>query len=418
MAAERARRSTLPLPRVLWLAGRNIRRNLWRSVLSLGAIAIGVAGLVVSGGFVADVIYQLGEALIHSQSGHIQIARAGYFDAGSRSPGKYLVGAEQAQRLDLAKDPNVSVVARRIGFSGLLGNGRSSYPILGEGIEAGPEAKLGTSVMMQAGRPLAPSDRYGALVGAGVARAMDLKPGSVINIVAPTVDEAMNTVDLEVVGIFQSFSKDYDDRVVRLPLAAAQELLDTKGVNSLVLLLDATRHTGAAAQRIASGASRDSLEVKTWETLNDFYWKTVALYDRQFGVLRLIVFLTVVAAVMGAINVAVLERTGEFGTMRALGNTSRDVLQLVLLEGLLMGCVGAILGVLLGLGAAWLINSVGIPMPPPPGSDLAFDAYIRLSPGLVLSALAIGVLSTLAASVLPARRVARFPVVDALRRLV
>src|SRR5437763_6436926 len=116
---------------------------------------------------------------------------------------------------------------RRIAFSGLLSNGRSSYPIIGEGIEAEQETKLGTSVVLMQGRALAASDRTGALIGAGVARAMDLRPGSVVSLVAPTVDEAMNTIEVEVVGVFQSFSKDYDDRAVKIALPLAQELLNT-----------------------------------------------------------------------------------------------------------------------------------------------------------------------------------------------
>jgi putative ABC transport system permease protein len=411
-------RASLPFKQLLALAARNVARNTARSALSLAAIAIGVAGLMVSGGFVNDLIFQLGEAVIHSQSGHVQIARAGYFASGSRSPGRYLIAPQDAARLELDKLPHVAGSMRRVGFSGLVGNGRSSYPIVGEGIEADEEAKLGTSLVLQQGRGLTPRDRYGALVGAGVARAMGLKPGSPFSVVAPTVDEAMNTLEFEVVGIFQSFSKDYDDRVIKLPLQAAQELLDTKGVNVVVLLLDETRHTSRVAKTLLAKVDALGLEVRTWDWLNDFYAKAVALYDRQFGVLRLIVLLMVVLAVAGAINMAVFERAGEFGTMRALGNRNGDVMRLVMLEGALMGMIGALLGAALGWGAAWALSEVGIPMPPPPNSNLEYVARIRLSPAVVGGAVAIGILATVIASVLPAVRVSRLPIVEALRRLV
>src|SRR5437868_8269353 len=111
------------------LAGRNVNRNKARSVLTLAAIAAGVAGLIVSGGFVHDLIFQLGEAVIHSQSGHVQLAPKGYFESGSRSPGKYLIAPADDQRLGLGAAPHVQAVMRRIAFSGLLANGASSYPI-------------------------------------------------------------------------------------------------------------------------------------------------------------------------------------------------------------------------------------------------------------------------------------------------
>jgi len=411
-------RATLDLKALLKLAARNLTRNKARSALSLAAIAIGVAGLILSGGFVNDLIFQLGEALIHSQSGHVQVARAGYFEVGSRSPAKYLITPEQAEQTQLAKLPHVAEVMRRLNFSALLSNGRSSYPVLGEGIEADREAKLGTYVLMLQGRALTQNDRFGAIVGAGVARAMNLQAGSQISLLSPTVDEAMNTVDVEVVGTFQSFSADYDDRVVKVLLPTAQELINTQGVNVLVALLDETRNTSAVAAAASARTKGMGLEVMRWESLNDFYWKAVALYDRQFGVLRLIVLVMVMFAVVGAMNVAVLERTGEFGTMRALGNTGADVIRLIVAEGALMGAIGASLGVLLGLLSAWIISKVGIPMPPPPNSNFEYTAHIRLDLAVCMSAFAIGFVATVLASIPPALRVSRLPIVEALRRMI
>lgn len=418
MAADTTQ-TRLPWKVLVGLAARNVGRNRWRSALSLAAIGCGVAGLILSGGFVRDLIFQLGEAVIHSQSGHIQVAKAGYFELGSRSPAKYLISASEARRIQAESLHHVTTVARRLGFSGLVSNGRSSYPIVGEGVEAGKEAELGTYTVLLNGRALSENDRYGALVGAGVARAMDLRPGSSISLVAPTVDGAMNTVDLQVVGTFQTYSKDYDDRVVRVSLATAQELLNTQGVNVLVLLLDKTRYTAVVARELGAEMRRLglALELRTWDQLNDFYLKTVALYRRQFGILRLIVLIMVTLAVTGAINMSVLERTGEFGTMRALGNKRWDVIRLVVIEAALTGLTGAVIGTMLGAGLAWVISAVGIPMPPPPNSNLGYMAHIRLAPSIAGGAFLVGVTATVLASLPAALRVSRLPVVEALRRL-
>ncbi len=408
----------LAFPILLELAARNVGRNKARSALSLAAIASGVAGLILSGGFVHDLFFQLGEAVIHSQSGHIQIAKSGYFEFGSRSPGKYLISADETQRIESGHLAHVKAVMRRVAFSGLVSNGVSSYPIIGEGIEAEQEAKLGTYMVLVEGRTLSAKDRYGALIGAGVARAMDLKAGSLISLVTSTVDEAMNTVDLEVVGMFQSYSKDYDDRVIKISVSTAQELLNTQGVNTLVLLLDETRNTEQVAKLISQTIGKQGLELKTWDQLNDFYGKTVALYDRQFGILRLIVLIMVMLAVIGAINIGVLERAGEFGTMRAIGNSSGDVVRLIVTEGTMMGVIGAFIGVILGIGAAWTISKVGIPMPPPPNSNLGYTAQIRIVPSLIGGAFLVGLVATIFASLPPAIRMSRLPIAEALRRIV
>lgn len=408
---------TLPWKALIGLGARNIGRNKRRSALSLAAIACGVAGLILSGGFVHDLIFKLGEAVIHSQSGHIQVAKSGYFDVGSRSPADYLLQPAQVRGVEAEGLRHVKLVAQRLAFSGLVSNGRSSYPIVGEGIEPEKEARIGTYMVLLNGRNLSAKNPYGVIVGAGVARAMSLVPGSSISLVAPTVDGAMNTVDLQVVGTFQTYSKDYDDRAVRLPLGTAQELLNTRGVNVLALLLDETRHTEQVARELRARITPLGLELRTWDQLNDFYWKTVALYDRQFGVLRLVVLIMVMLAVTGAINMGVLERTGEFGTMKALGNKRWDVARLVVIEAALMGLSGAFLGVAVGAGLGWLISTIGIPMPPPPNSNLGYLAQIRLGPGMLGGAFLVGASATLFASLPAAFRVSRLSIVEALRAL-
>jgi putative ABC transport system permease protein len=142
----------------------------------------------------------------------------------------------------------------------------------------------------------------------------------------------------------------------------------------------------------------------------------VQLYDRQFGVLQLIILFMVLLGVVNVINMSVFERLAEFGTMRALGNRGREVLALVLTEGMLLGLIGSAIGVVLGIGLAVGISAVGIPMPPPPNSSLPYTAYIRVVPAVVASAFLIGVAAVFLASLLPGFRVARVPIAEALRQ--
>jgi putative ABC transport system permease protein len=160
------------------------------------------------------------------------------------------------------------------------------------------------------------------------------------------------------------------------------------------------------------------MEVKAWNELNDFYDKTVQLYDRQFGVLRLIILVMVLLSVVNSVNMSLFERIGEFGTMRAVGDRGGRIFGLVLAEGMILGFLGAALGVLIGVVLAIAISLVGIPMPPPPNSNLGYTAAVRLVPSVIASAFATGWIATVLASVLPAWRVSRIPVVDALRHNV
>ncbi len=386
--------------------------------MTLSAIAFGVAALIVSGGFVLDLYRQLGEAIIHSQSGHLQIARPALFAEGSRSPEKHRIAELDAVKSELTRVPNVQHTMARLSFVGLLSNGRTDLPIIGEGAEPAEEAQFATSIKFLSGRPLTSGDRNGAAVGEGLAKALRLAPGDFITLVAATVDGSMNTTDLEVTGIFRSFSKDYDARAVKIPLRAAQELLNTPDANTIVLLLDDTEKTAAALEQATLRMQPRGLAVKAWQELNDFYANTVKLYDRQFGVLTVIILFMVALGVTNAVNMAVFERLGEFGTMRALGNRGWHVVKLVMLECALLGAIGAALGVAIGIMLALLISAVGIPMPPPPNSNIGYTAAIELAPRIILEAFAVGLIATVLSGVIPSLRARRVAIVDALRQAV
>jgi len=198
-------------------------------------------------------------------------------------------------------------------------------------------------------------------------------------------------------------------------LDAAQELLDTAQANLIVVLLSRTGATASAAAYARAALADTGLAVRRWEEVNDFYANTVALYERQFAVLQIIILFMVLLGVSNAVNMGVFERTSEFGTMRALGNRGRFVVALVLTECLLLGLAGAAVGVIAGTLSASAISVIGIPMPPPPNSNVGYTARIMLLPVSILQAFAIGALSTLLAGVMPAFRTRRFSVVDALR---
>ena len=400
---------------MLRIALRNLLRQRARAGLTLAAIALGVATLVLSGGFVEDILDQLREATIRSQLGHLQVYRAGRFAAGSQRPYEFLI-ERPAEVVDaVAAMRGVAVHGRRLAFSGLLGNGRGDLPIQGEGVDAAPEARIGSALTMIEGRSLAPGDRFSAVVGEGLAVAMKLRVGDRVNLLVSTVDGATNTLDFELAGVFRSLSKEYDARAVRIPLGAAQELTNTAGVSAVVVLLNETSATARARDDLAARLS-SAFEVRTWQELADFYNSTAALYQRQFAFLQGIILVMVLLSVANTVNMTLHERTSEFGVIRALGRTGSYVFRLAVLEATLLGVVGATLGIVAGALMALAISAVGIPMPPPPNSESGFVASVRVVPSVLGGAFAAGLLATTVASLLPARHLARIPVVEALRR--
>jgi putative ABC transport system permease protein len=399
------------------LAFRNVQRHRFRTAITVAAIATGVAALILVGGFVRDIFVQLAEAIIHSQTGHLQVMRPGLLGAGSRSPEQHMLNdLDRIRRL--VRVPEAREVMARLTFSGLLNNGRADLPVVGQGIEPGPEARLGSYVQILRGRGLVDADRYNVMLGEGLASALKVAPGDSVVLLANTLNGALNTVDLNVVGIFRSFSREFDERAVRIPLATAQELLGTDGANTVVVELNRTSRTDAVASTLRPELSKLGLAVVTWNEIDDFYEKTVKLYESQFAVLELIVLLMVLLSAFNTVNMNVFERMAEFGTMRSLGNRARRVVALIVLENVFTGCAGAVIGGTAGIAAAALISAIGIAMPPPPNSSMGYTAQIRLVPSVIASAMLVGVAATVLASIAPANRAARLPIAESLRRAI
>lgn len=402
---------------LLRLASRNVFRHKVRTSMTLAAIIFGVSGLILSGGFVKDIFVQLGEAIIHSQTGHIQIFHNDFLERGTRQPERYLIKDSDDLTIQIARLPEISDVAARLNFSGLLNNGRRDLPIIGEGIEPAKEARIGSYLRVIEGRHLEDSDSFGLMVGQGVAQSLGLSAGDNVALVMNTADGALNTLDFEVIGVFQSFSKDFDARAIRIPLAAARELMAVNGANLIVITLTKTDNTNATLDAVRL-LLPDGLESRSWRQISDFYDKAVQLYDRQFGFLQLIILFMVLLSVANTVNMGISERLAEFGTMQALGNKRRQVFRLVVLENMVLGIGGAFLGIAFGVGLALVISAVGIPMPPPPNANIGYTALIRVDLSTVLTAFVIGALATILAALLPARRASTIAVVDALRQRI
>lgn len=398
------------------LAARNLLRQHSRTATTLAAIVFGVIGIILSGGFVADLLVQLGEVTIHSRLGHLQVYRQGHYLRGHEAPFEYMIEEPGPLVADISRVPGVTDVLQRVSFAGLLNNGRSDLPILGEGVEAEKEARLGSQLFLLEGRHLVSEDRGGVMLGEGLARSLKLGVGDYGTLLVNTREGALNSLEVQVVGIFRTFSKEYDARAVRVALPEAQELLDVAAVHAVVVSLQDTTATQAVADRLREEFTPRGLEVWTWLQLDDFYPKTVTMYEFQFGFLQGIILVIVFLSVLSSLSMTAFERTGEFGTLKALGHTTRHVYRLAMVESALLGLAGATAGVLLGVALAWAISQVGIPMPPPPNANASYTAFIRIVPSNLATAFGIGLSATLFSSAFAVRGATRVPIVDALRQ--
>lgn len=402
---------------VTGLAARNLLRYPVRSALSLSAIFVGVVCLLLSGGFIEWIFFAMREATVQSRLGHIQVAKPGFFAQAQGSSSSFLLTDKHLESAVVASTPRLRVLTPRLNFSGLISHGETTVSFIGEGVDPEKEEQVSRFLFIVKGYGLSSTDPKGAILGEGLATNLGVKVDDRIVLLTNTASGGINAVEVHVRGLFYTLSKQFDDTAVRIPIGLARELLRVSGSHVWVLLLDKTDDTASVLTELKKKFPPESspIEFRAWSELADFYNKTVRLYSRQMMVLRIIIGLIIVLCIANAMMMNVLERTGEIGTLMALGNNRKTILGLFVTESLILGLLGALIGILGGLILAMIISYIGIPMPPAPGMSRGFSGEIRVTFVLTANAFLIAVCTSVVAGLYPAWKASRLNIVDALR---
>jgi len=417
----------------LLLAVRNVFRHRTRSLITLAAIAIGGASVIFVGGFFENMFFKMRESYIKGHTGHIQVYRAGFLEKGSSRPFDYLIENPQEIVPLIREIPGVIRVTQRLQFSGMISTGDNTVSCLVQGVEPLYEPSIRQSdaqnpredlaevggAVIEAGDPLDEGHPYGTILGRGLAAGLDAKVGDALVLVANTVSGAINAFDISVQGIFFTSAKVFDDHVLRMPLDTAQQLLYTNAVQTLVIMLERTEDTPRITRQLQARFRERGLplEVKTWEEINDFYTKTRELFDRMYVILKFVIALIVILSIYNTMTMAVMERTNEIGTMMALGTKRSGVLRLFIVEGVVLGVIGGMLGVLLGSAVTSIVGSIGITMPPAPGSSITWLSKPMVVPSVLAFAFLLSLVTAVVSSAYPAYRASRLEIAEALRHV-
>jgi len=397
------------------LAGRNLRRNARRTLVAVLTVASGIIAFLLAGGFIAWIFDDMREATIHSQLGHIQIVRPDYFEKGIADPYAFLLPANSAEQRTVEQAPGVVSVTPRLAFSGLASHGDVTVAFVGEGIDPERERPISSRITILSGKDLDSSAQTAVLLGEGLARSLGVQIGAKVVLLATAANGSPNAIEITVAGTFATISKEYDDVALRLPIALARKLMRVQGATSWVVLLDQTEKTQMTVESLSKKLPASGFELVPWDRLADFYNKTVVLFSKQVSVVKYIIGLIIVLTISNTQTMSVLERTREIGTSLAIGQRRRVVLRMFLAEGVLIGALGGIAGIVLGYLLAELVSFIGIPMPPPPGMTHGFTGQVLITPALAWEALVLALLTTLLASLMPAWKASRMNIVDALR---
>lgn len=462
----------------LKIAARNMMRNTRRSIMTISAIAVGAAAMLCFGQFVAETVLEFQTGVVRN-SGHLAVFRKGYYDFGGGNPAAY--GLDDYRTvIALVKDdrilgPMASVVTPRIDLNGVAGNFSANasktffgvgvvpddftamrrwdayglyhdFPPLVTGLDArdptvgvvgvGVARVLGVCAPLKIANCPSPPQLQSAAQADGAAPSIDLgqlasrdlvsaapsQEGVKIDLLTATASGAPNVATLFVRSAESQGIRELDDNYVRLHFDLAQQLLYGRGepkAVSVVIQLRKTADLATARQQLEKIISERGLdlEVRDFKELNPFYQQGTQFLSALFAFMATIMAVIVLFTVVNTMSMTVMERTHEIGTNRAMGVRRSDVRWQFVLEGSMLGGLGATLGLLLAQLVGWGVNLLHISIALPgsaQSSQLKLLTNLEVAP-LMVAVWVVLLLAAIVAALIPANKAASLRVVDALR---
>jgi len=392
---------------------KNLFRNPRRTIAILFTVALGTGALFSFDGFINGVLNELRYNTIHANYGYGQIYTQGYRDQVYEEPTKHWIANGDEVQEYLSRLDGVSNVFPRVSFSALLKHDNTTVSGAGQGVRAEQEADFFHSLNIEEGVMLKDQPN-GILLGRGLAKALNVVPGDVVSVMATSTKGIIKKDKFVVSGIFHTGSSDFDSRMFRIQLPAAQKLLKTTKIESISLGLNDLKDWAPVAKEVE--AQFPDLEATPFEVLDKIYYQhSVDWLKAQFKVVQVIILAIVLLGIFNSISASILERKQEIGNLRANGESVFQVMQLIIAEGGML----AFLGSLLGMGAAYsvlmLFIDKGLLMPPGPGQTRQFLVTFSFEWPMLLFTLMLSGLAAVIASFLAGIKVAKMSIAKSLR---
>lgn len=400
----------------LKLALRNITRHRLRSLLSISMIAGAVTAVILFQGFSSYSLAALKWIAAENQYGNMQVAAQKYWSPGKESHAERLFSLNELDKLK--KDvPQIERLSGRLSFFGLVSNGDLSVGGKIIGVDPVGEPEFKKSMEFPEGKFFDNLGTKEVVVGRLLAKQMNVVPGDNITILTNTIDGIMNAMDLTVAGLFAAGIDEIDAQVIYMPLSVTQEILDTKNVEIAVLKFKELEMAEANLKNINDKLAneRPNLFARSWRDLAVLFRQVDKFYGVQNRLIEAILLALMFLGILNTVSMTVVERTGEIGTLRALGESRRDIVSQFILESMLLSFIGITLGILISLGCIRIVETVKI-MTEMPGASTPFQIKIFFMKSSVIYASILASVTTVVATLIPALRASRMDIVEALRK--
>lgn len=346
------------MTKLLTMAWRNMWRNWRRTAIAVVAIVLGLMLLLLLNGFITGSDQAIFGNAVRLYGGNIQIHAPGYREKANRLPLLPLADADAVVAAARSL-PQVVAAAKRIHTGGLISSREGAFPVSITGLEPSVEATLSIQAEnISAGRYLQDDDGDALVIGRGLAELLGVGVDDRVTLVGRRKNETMRQRTMTIVGIYNLGMRDAEKSAVFMSLVEAQSLYNLRdSASEVAVTLQGVGTENAIIPTLQ--ASLPGYEVDSWQTLRPEIAETIQTKGAFTSVFGFIVLLIASIGILNLMLMAVFERTREMGVLAALGMKRHQILTLFLMEGALIGVVGALVGCLLGALVVGIIGQIG-----------------------------------------------------------
>jgi len=250
----------------------------------------------------------------------------------------------------------------------------------------------------------------GIVVGKVVAQKMGLGLGSAVKILLPFNFESF---DFKVIGIFESGMYDYDSSLAYINLKKAESIFNLSGATAIEVKLVESYKADKIKSIIRAHLGPD-FDVLSWMDMNKNLFSALKLEKTAMFIILCLIILVASFNIASILIMSVLEKVRDIGIMKAIGMKNATIKGVFMMQGMLIGLLGIILGSFLGGGVIYLLDNYPIIKLP---SDIYYIDRLPVATSLldfvivVVAALVITFIATL----YPAVKASKFDPVTALR---
>jgi ABC-type lipoprotein release transport system permease subunit len=343
----------------LKMAWRNLWRNWRRTAIAVVAIVLGLILLLFMEGLIKGSDQAIFGNAVRLYGGNIQVHAAGFRQKATRLPLLPLVNADAIVEAARAQ-PQVKIAAKRINTGGMVSSREGTYGVGITAIEPaieGPHSIQAENIV--AGRYLLPEDGDAVLIGKGLADLLAVTAGDRVTLLGRGAHEMMRQRTMTIVGVYDLGMAEAEKGTVLITLPEAQSLYDLRDqATEVTIVLQEMGQENAVLAPLR--AAFPGAEVDSWDTLRPEMRQAMDTKAAVTTFVSLIILLVASIGVLNLMLMAVFERTREMGVLAALGMKGRQIMGLFLLEGTLIGVVGAVIGCTIGLVILSIFGQVGI----------------------------------------------------------